>query len=417
MNETPLPPLDGVRVLDLTRVLAGPWCTMTLADLGAQVWKIEHPIDGDDTRAWTPPAVDGISTYYLSVNRSKQSLAIDLTTPEGGEIVRALARKADILVENFRDSSLRKLGLDAASLRAANPRLIHCSISGYGKDNINAERPGYDFVIQAEAGFMAITGEPDGPPMRLGVAFVDIATGMNAVQSILAALLVRARTGKGQSIDIALWDSGLQMLANIGSGWLNTGKDPGRFGNQHASIVPYQMFECQDARIVVTIGNDQQFRRLTVDVLDAGLLWDDERFRTNAGRTRHRSDLVPLLAERIAAFSAADILARMKVFSVPGGLVRSVADAFQSQEAVARRVVQTVPHSTLGSVRMVRSPLRLSETPTRAPTAPPELGEHTAAVLAAELGLDDTIIADFARRGVLSIANTPITRPPGAGDE
>lgn len=419
MNETPRP-LDGIRVLDLTRVLAGPWATMTLADLGAEVWKIEHPENGDDTRGWTPPAVDEISTYYLSVNRNKRSIAVDMNTTEGAAIVRLLAGKADVIVENFRESSLRKLGLDVATLRAANPGLIHCSISGYGRDNVYAERPGYDFVIQAEAGFMAITGEPDGDPMRLGVAFVDIATGMNAVQAILAALLVRTRTGLGQSIDIALWDSGLQMLANIGSGWLNTGRDPGRFGNQHASIVPYQMFECRDARVVVTAGNDQQYRRFVVDVLRAPELWEEPRYRTNAGRTTHRGELIPILTEHVRTFPADDLLARMNACGVPGGRVRTVGEAFESDEAMARNVIETVAHPVLGSVRMVRSPLRLSDTPPHAPTAPPGLGDDTAAVLSGVLDLDAATLADLLARGVVAGPTIPEQpeRPPaiGAGD-
>jgi len=278
--------LDGIKVLDLSRILAGPWCTMTLADLGAEVWKIENPDGGDDTRTWMPPSVEGISTYYLSVNRSKKSVAIDLKTASGRAILTELASKADVFIENFRPASLKALGLSYESLSERNPRLIHCAISGYGRSTAFADRAGYDFVMQAETGFMSITGETDGNPMRLGVAFVDLATGANAIQSILAALFARERTGRGQSIDIALFDSGLHFLANIASGYLNTGSNPTRFGNAHPSIVPYQLFDTADGAIALAVGNDQQYRRLCRDVLAREELCTDERFRTNAGRTR-----------------------------------------------------------------------------------------------------------------------------------
>ena len=277
--------LDGIKILDVTRVLAGPWCTMTLGDLGAEVWKIENPAGGDDTRSWTPPAAAGISTYFLSANRNKKSVAVDLKTAEGRAVVAALAAKADVLVENLRPSSLRAAGLDHDRLRAINPRLIACSISGYGRDGPFAEQAGYDFVMQAESGFMAITGEVKGAPMRLGVAFVDLAAGANATQAILAALYARERTGIGQSIDIALYDSALHFLANIASGYLNTGDDPDRFGNAHASIVPYQLFDTMDGCVALAVGNNQQFRRLCGDVLGCPELGSDDRFGTNAART------------------------------------------------------------------------------------------------------------------------------------
>src|ERR1700681_551540 len=292
-------PLDGIKVLDVTRVLAGPWCTMTLADLGAEVWKIENPAGGDDTRAWTPPSVEGISTYFLAANRNKKSVAVDLKTPGGRAIVSELAAKADVLVANLRPSSLRSAGLAYEQLRAINPRLIHCSISGYGRDGPFAERPGYDFVMQAETGLMSSTGEIAGEPMRLGVAFVDLAAGANATQAILAALYEGGGAGIGQSIDIALFDSALHFLANIASGYLNTGVGPTRFGNAHASIVPYQLFDTQDGCIALAIGTDQQYRRLCCDVLGCQELWSDDRFRTNAARTRSREVLIPRLQAEI----------------------------------------------------------------------------------------------------------------------
>jgi crotonobetainyl-CoA:carnitine CoA-transferase CaiB-like acyl-CoA transferase len=401
--------LDGIKVLDVTRVLAGPWCTMTLADLGAEVWKIENPAGGDDTRSWTPPAVDGISTYFLSANRNKKSLAVDLKTPEGRAVLDALAAKADVLVENLRPSSLKSAGLDHERLRALNPRLIVCSISGYGRDGAFAERAGYDFVMQAETGFMAITGEVVGAPMRLGVAFVDLAAGANATQAILAALYARERTGVGQSIDIALHDSALHFLANIASGYLNTGDDPGRFGNAHASIVPYQLFDTADGAIALAVGNNAQYSRLCCDVLGCPELWSDERFRTNAARTKNRDVLIHRLQAAVARHKTEPLLSRLAQDGIPAGAVRSVGDAFASPEAQARDVVVTAPHPQLGQVRMVRSPLRLSGTPTVASSAPPGLGQHTRAVLADVLAYSAARIAELERQGAVMCADSKAT--------
>jgi crotonobetainyl-CoA:carnitine CoA-transferase CaiB-like acyl-CoA transferase len=400
-------PLDGVKVLDVTRVLAGPWCTMTLADLGAEVWKIENPAGGDDTRAWMPPSVDGISTYFLAANRNKKSVAVDLKTAEGRAIVAELAAKADVLVANLRPSSLRSAGLAYDSLSAINPRLIHCSISGYGREGAFAERAGYDFVMQAEAGFMSITGEVAGEPMRLGVAFVDLAAGANATQAILAALYARERTGVGQAIDIALFDSALHFLANIASGYLNTGVGPTRFGNAHASIVPYQLFDTADGCIALAVGNDPQYRRLCCDVLGCQELWTDDRFRTNAARTRNREVLIPRLQAEIGRHATAAFLSKLTEHGIPGGAVRSVAEAFASQEARARDVVVTAAHPHLKEVRMVRSPLRLSGSPTVAPIAPPGLGQHTREVLASVLAYPAERIAELERQGAVVCADAP----------
>jgi crotonobetainyl-CoA:carnitine CoA-transferase CaiB-like acyl-CoA transferase len=398
-------PLDGIKVLDVTRVLAGPWCTMTLADLGAEVWKIENPSGGDDTRSWTPPSVDGISTYFLAANRNKKSVAVDLKTPQGRAVVAALAAKADVLVANLRPSSLRSAGLDYEQVSAINPRLVHCSISGYGRDGPFAERPGYDFVMQAETGFMSITGEIAGEPMRLGVAFVDLAAGANAAQAILAALCARERTGTGQSIDIALFDSALHFLANIASGYLNTGDNPTRFGNAHASIVPYQLFDTTDGSIALAVGNDQQYRRLCRDVLGCQELWTDARFATNALRTANREVLIPWLQAEIGRHATTELLSRLNQHGIPGGAVRSVAEAFASPEALARDVVVTAAHPRLGEVRTVRSPLRLSGTPTVASVAPPGLGQHTREVLAGVLAYSPAQIAELERQGAVVCAD------------
>src|SRR5262245_58180522 len=319
--------LDGVKVLDLSRVLAGPWCTMALSDLGAEVWKVENPDGGDDTRAWMPPSAGGISTYYLGANRNKKSIAVDLKTPGGRAIVTELAAKADIFIENFRPASLKAMGLTYERLSALNPRLIHCAISGYGRDTPFADRAGYDFIMQAETGFMSITGEAAGAPMRLGVAFIDLSTGMHATQAILAALYARERTGVGQSIDIALLDSGLYMLANVASGYLNTGTNPTRFGNAHASLVPYQLFDTADGAIALAVGNDQQYRRLCENVLGSGELWSDERFRTNPGRTRHRDELLPRLQAAILRFGTKTLMEKLREHDIAAGEVRTVGDA------------------------------------------------------------------------------------------
>lgn len=394
--------LQGIKVLDLSRVLAGPWATMTLGDLGAEVWKVEHPEGGDDTRSWSPPSAQGIATYYLAANRNKRSIAVDLTHPEGRQIILDLAAQADILVENFKPSSLRKLGLTYDDIRAINPRIIHCSISGYGRDNPLEDRPGYDFILQAECGFMAITGEPDGAPMRLGVAFIDLVTGMNAVQAVLAALYMRERTGHGQRLDIALSDSALFFLANVASGYLNTERDPKRFGNAHPSIVPYQLFTCLDGIVALAVGNDEQYRRLCANVLAAPDLVDDDRFRTNQARVQNRDTLLPMLQEAINRFALADLMFRLSENAIPAGEVKSVAEALTSQAARYRDVVIDTPHPLLGTVRTVRSPLRLSDAPTVDPTAPPGLGEHTNAILRDVLSLNESAIGDLRRAGVIA---------------
>lgn len=393
--------LQGIKVLDLTRILAGPWSTMALADLGAEVWKIESPAGGDDTRSWMPPAIAGISTYYLSANRNKESLAVDLRAPEGRQLILELAAQADVVVENFLPASLKRLGLDYETLSAVNPRLIHCSITGYGRGNALENRPGYDFIIQAESGFMSITGERDGEPMRLGVAFVDLVTGMNAVQGILAALYERERSGLGQSIDVALSDSALHFLANVASGYLNTGKVPQRYGNAHASIVPYQLFTTADGCIALAVGNDEQYRRLCQDVLDRPDLYDDPRFTQNKGRTEHRDALLPLLQQAFDGWHNAPLIAALRERGIPVGEVKDVAQAFESETAQLRELVMTAEHPVAGEVRMVRSPLRLSRTPTVAPKAPPLHGQHTDEVLRRVLGKTDADLARLREAGVI----------------
>lgn len=393
--------LQGIKVLDLTRILAGPWSTMALADLGAEVWKIESLDGGDDTRSWMPPAKAGISTYYLSANRNKQSLAVDLRTPEGRQLILDLAAQADVVVENFLPASLKRLGLDYAALSAVNPRLIHCSITGYGRDNPLENRPGYDFIIQAESGFMSITGEQAGEPMRLGVAFIDLVTGMNAVQGILAALYEREKSGLGQSVDIALSDSALHFLANIASGYLNTGKVPQRYGNAHASIVPYQLFNTADGSIALAVGNDEQYRRLCLDVLKRPELYSDPRFTQNKSRTENREVLIPMLQDAFAGWSNEALIAALRAQGIPVGEVKDVAQAFDSETARYRDLVISAEHPVAGEVCMVRSPLRLSRTPTVAPKAPPLHGEHTDSVLGRVLGKSEAELAKLRAVGAI----------------
>ncbi|WP_407293319.1 CaiB/BaiF CoA transferase family protein [Stutzerimonas zhaodongensis] len=393
--------LQGIKVLDLTRILAGPWSTMALADLGAEIWKIESLEGGDDTRSWMPPAVAGISTYYLSANRNKQSLAVDMRSPQGRQLILELAAQADVIVENFLPASLKRLGLDYGVLSAINPRLIHCSITGYGHNNPLENRPGYDFIIQAESGFMSITGEQEGEPMRLGVAFVDLVTGMNAVQGILAALYEREKSGLGQAVDIALSDSALHFLANVASGYLNTGNVPQRFGNAHASIVPYQLFNTADGRIALAVGNDEQYRRLCQDVLDRPELYSDPRFTQNKGRTEHRSELLALLQGAFDEWTSETLIAALRDRGIPVGELKNVAQAFDSEPARYRDLVISAEHPVAGDVRMVRSPLRLSRTPTVAPKAPPLHGQHTDSVLGRVLGKSEAELAQLRQAGVI----------------
>jgi crotonobetainyl-CoA:carnitine CoA-transferase CaiB-like acyl-CoA transferase len=381
--------LEGIKVLDLSRVLAGPWCTQTLADLGADVWKIEEPAKGDDTRSWMPPELHGESTYFLCCNRSKQSVAIDMKGPEGQAVLRRLAAKADVLVENFRKGALDRFGLGYEQLSAINPCLIYCSISGYGRTGSRADEAGYDFAIQAESGLMAITGEPAGSPMKHGIAITDLVTGMNATQAVLAALLAREKTGRGQLIDVSLFDSAVALLANVGSGHLATGHEPKRYGNAHATVVPYQLFDTADGVLALAVGNDLQFKNLCHRVLERPDLWADERYQKNRDRVMNRTTLIPSLAEVFRTRTTADWIALLKQAGVPAGQVRNVSQVFSSPEVAERDIVVETEDVRHGRLRLTASPLRLSDTPVRPPVAPPRLGEHTRDVLRRELGMTE----------------------------
>ncbi|WP_201862228.1 CaiB/BaiF CoA transferase family protein [Microvirga soli] len=395
-------PLEGIKVLDLSRVLAGPWATMTLADLGAMVWKIESVKGGDDTRAWSVPSYKGVSTYYLCANRGKQSIALDLKSPEGQQVVLELAAAADVIVENFRPGTMERLGIGYEDVRKLNPGIVYCSISGYGQTGPESDRPGYDFIMQAESGLMSITGEADGLPHRLGVAFTDVAAGMVATQSILAALYQRRDTGLGQFIDVALLETTLNLLINIGTGYLNAGVEPKRYGNAHPTVVPYQVFEAEDDIFALAVGNDRMFADFCNHVIERPDLALDPRFITARQRALHREELLPILAEIIRNRSCQHWLDACHRASVPAGRVKSVSEALNSPSVVEREVIQRLEHPELGPVALVRPAHGLAAQRDHKAKAPPLLGEDTADVLATVLGLPPEAIADLVRKGVIA---------------
>ncbi|MFN9792220.1 MAG: CaiB/BaiF CoA transferase family protein [Pseudomonadota bacterium] len=407
-------PLNDVVVLDLSRILAGPWATQVLADLGATVIKVERPGEGDDTRRWGPPWLkDGAgadtaeSAYYLGANRGKQSVAIDFTRPEGADLVRALARRAHVLVENFKVGGLAKYGLDWPSLRAPNPRLVYCSITGYGQTGPYAQRAGYDAAIQAEGGLMSITGEPGGTPgggpQKVGVAVADLMTGMYAVAGILAALRHADATGEGQQIDLALLDTQVGWLANQAMNYLVGGAVPGRQGTAHPNIVPYQVMPAADGHFMLAVGNDAQFRRCCA-VVGRPEWADDPRFATNAARVAQRAELVPLLAAELRRRPAREWLDALSRETVPCAPVNTLDQVFDDPQVRARGMRIDLRHALGGTVPMVGSPLKLSATPVEYRAAPPLLGADTRAVLREHLGLADTQVEALAAQGVIGIA-------------
>jgi len=395
--------LAGVRVLELARVLAGPWAGQVLADLGAEVTKVEAP-DGDDTRTWGPPFVahpggEGDAAYFHAANRGKRSIAIDFRSAEGQGIVRALARRSDVLIENFKVDGLRRFGLDYRSLAAENPRLVYCSISGFGQDGPYAHRPGYDFIIQAMGGIMDLTGAPDGEPQKSGVAFADIFTGLYAAIAIEAALIARARTGAGQHIDMALLDTQVGVLANQAMNYLVSGRAPRRLGNAHPNIVPYQAFPTADGHVIIAVGNDGQFRQLC-GVLGMPALADDPRFATNRARVAERDTLVAMIAATTAGRSRAELLAGLEAAGVPAGPINGVADVFADPQVIARGMRLDLDAGDGSTVPSVRTPIRMSGTPPSYDRASPRLGADTAAILA-ELGYSGAEAARLAAEGVV----------------
>jgi formyl-CoA transferase len=371
--------LTGVVVLDLSKVLAGPYCTMILGDLGADVIKVEHPA-GDETRRWGPPFIAGESAYYLAVNRNKRSVVADLKAERGNALVRSIARRADVLVENFLPGSLERCGLSLADLRAVNPRLITLTISGMGATGPDRAVAGYDFIVQAAGGLMSITGPADGPPSKTGVAIVDLTTGMMAANAILAALYARARTGQGQHIDISLLETQVSWLANVGTAYLLTGRDPPRHGNAHPTIVPYQTFAASDGEVAVGVGNDAQFARFCA-ALDMPEVAHDPRYATNADRVRNRAQVVRKISAAIARRTVSECVAILNAATVPVSAVRSIPDVLNDPQVIARNMVATVTHPTIGEVRLLGIPFKFSLTPATIRRHPPLLGEHTKDVL------------------------------------
>ena len=391
--------LAGVRVLDLTRILAGPMCAMMLGDMGADVIKVEPPA-GDDTRTWGPPFAAGEAAYFLGANRNKRSLTLNMAVPAGQKLLAELIRKADVVIDNFKLGTLAKWGFTDDWFDAEAPRAVRCSITGYGSSGPKASLPGYDFVLQAESGLMSICGEPDGGPTKYGVAIVDVCTGMLACNSILAALNARHASGRGQKVEVSLFESSLFMLVNVASNVLVSGRGGGRFGNGHPSIVPYTTYSAKDAMMALAIGNDVQFAKCAA-VLGHPEWAEDKRFAVNSARVANRDVLDAAIGEALATDTADNWLVKLKAVGVPCGRINSVAEALAEPQTEARRMVETVPHKTIGDLKLVGMPYKFSGTPASIRRAPPTLGEHTEEILASELGLDAAAIAALREQKVI----------------
>ena len=404
----PTGPLAGITVLDLSRVLAGPWCSQILGDLGAEVIKVEQPGQGDDTRRWGPPFLqDGSrdSAYYLCANRNKRSIAIDIARPEGQALVKQFAAKADIVLENFRVGALAKYGLDYAGLKAVKPDLIYASITGFGQTGPEKDKGGYDFLIQAMSGLMSVTGRADGEPgagpLKAGIPVTDLSTGLYAAISILAALQHRTRTGEGQHIDLALLDAQMALLANQASGWLNGGIEPGRLGNQHPTITPYQDFACADGSVIVALGNDRQFRQFCL-LLGRDDLANDPRFTLSSTRSEHRGALLPEIEAELAKWQSADLIAAMEAAKLPAGRVNSVPEALALPQVAAREAVQTLIRDDGTPVRFMGFPGKFSASPVNYRRAPPRSAQDTRAVLAEVLGMSEAEADALLASGVVA---------------
>ena len=392
-------PLAGVRVLDLTRVLAGPFCSMILGDMGAEVIKIEEPGKGDDTRSW-PPFLGGEATYFLSVNRNKQSLTLNLKAPEGRAILQKLARKSDVVLENFRTGTMERLGLGYKSLAKLNPRLVYCAISGFGESGPESARAGYDLVVQAESGIMDITGFEDGPPVKVGTSIADLVAGMSAAHGITLALLARHRTKRGQKVEISMQDAMAALLTYQAGIFFGTGNKPGRRGNKHPSIVPYEVFKAADAYLTLGVANNSLWERCCV-ALEHPELMKDPRYATVAARVQNRDVLVPRLNEILGTRSADDWLKRFEEVGVPAGRIRTVAEVCESAHLKARGMIVTLPHPKAGALRVLGVPVRLHATPGKATTPPPLLGQHTERVLTRVLGVKKAEVTRLRKAGVL----------------
>ncbi len=398
--------LTGVRVIDLTRVLAGPYCTMMLGDLGADVIKIEAPGTGDDTRQWGPPFTAtadgrrGEAAYFLAANRNKRSLTLNLKSAKGLEILRTLIHQGDVLVDNFRTGTLARWGLDYETLQQLRPGLIYCTITGYGTTGPYKDRAGYDFMVQAMGGFMSVTGPEAGEPVRAGIAIADLSTGMFACNAILAALFARERTGQGQYIDMALLDSQVALMSYVASNYLVSGELPGRYGNGHPNIVPYQEFRARDQYFAFACGNDGQWRKFCTAVHHREWI-DDARFASNADRLAHREEVISLLNELFATRDAADWMALCEEIGIPNGPINNMAQVFANEQVQARRLRQDVPHPTAGAVPLVASPLQIPTNPVTVRYPPPLLGEHTEEILHTLLGYEATAVATLREEGII----------------
>jgi len=390
-------PLEGITVLDLTRVLSGPYCTMLLADMGARVIKIEQPGKGDDTRAWGPPFVNGESAYFMSINRNKESVTLDFKQPEGRAILERLVAKADVLVENFRPRTLDKLGFDYATLSTKFPRLIYCSVSGFGQTGPRSKEPGYDAVMQGEGGLMSITGPADGPPYRLGVAIADIVSGMFAAYGVAMALFARERTGRGQQVDLAMLDAVTALLTYQAGNYFATGNPPGRLGNRHPSIVPYEVFQAADGDFVLAVGNDELWKKFCA----IAELPPDDRYATNRQRVSAYDALRPIVANALKSRPRAHWIERLTAAGVPCGSVRNLKEVFDDAQVMAREMIAKVEHAKAGTVTQVGVPVKLSDTPGGVRTAPPVLGQHTDAVLSRDLHMHADAIAALRRQAVI----------------
>jgi crotonobetainyl-CoA:carnitine CoA-transferase CaiB-like acyl-CoA transferase len=393
-------PLDGITIIDLTRVLSGPYCTMLLADMGARVIKIEQPGRGDDTRGWGPPFVEGESAYFLSINRNKESVTLNFKHPDGRRILDELLGRADVVAENFRPGTLEPLGLDYESLSARYPRLVYASISGFGHTGPRREEAGYDAIIQAEGGLMSITGDADGPPYRLGVAIADIVSGMFAAHGIVLALFARERTGRGQHVDVAMLDAVAALLTYQAGLVFATSRPPGRLGNRHPMIAPYETFDAADGEFVVAVGNDDQWRRFC-DVAGLAHLVDDPRFARNRDRVTHHAELRPLIAAALKTRPRSEWLEGLTHAGVPTGSVRGVDEVLADPQIAARDMVVELTHATVGRLRQLGIPIKLSETPGAVEAPPPLLGQDTARVLHDELGMDAGEVDRLRREGAI----------------
>jgi crotonobetainyl-CoA:carnitine CoA-transferase CaiB-like acyl-CoA transferase len=400
MSNDPTGPLTGTTVLDLTRVLSGPYCTMMLADMGARVIKVEQPGRGDDTRGWGPPFENGESSYFMSVNRNKESLTLNLKHPEGRQILETLLNDADVLVENFRPGALAKMQLAYPDVVTRWPRLVYCSISGFGHTGPRQTQPGYDAVLQAEGGLMSITGDGDGPAYRLGVAIADITSGMFAAYGVAMALLARHQTGRGQFVDVGMLDSVAALLTYQAGIYFATDQSPQRLGNRHPTIVPYETLEASDGELVVAIGNDQLWRTFC-GILGADDLADSPQFATNKDRVERYETLRPILVERLRARSAADWIALLTAAGIPCGAVRNLKEVFSDPQIIERAMVVALDHPVAGAIRTLGVPIKLNDTPGAVRTPPPTLGQQTEAILGRDLGLQASAIARLREVGAI----------------